>query len=152
MVSTFSFSKSEPYIIEAFYGQDSHIVVDSYKSITFPFNLSSNEKVQNQLRVEVNKTAIPKMIAMKKTLDPNLDELEVGRILSKIYVDASIEFMNTNGFEKYRKQVESNNKSLAKAVGYGIEKLPAIVINKKYVVYGYQSISDAVRKYKESVR
>lgn len=51
---------------------------------------------------------------------------------------------------KYRSQIASAGRGITQGMKYGIEKIPAIVINRESIVYGLTNIDDAVAQYQRA--
>jgi hypothetical protein len=65
------------------------------------------------------------------------------------YMQAFSELQNGPSWPAVYRDLVASTEPEEKAIRYGIKKLPAIVINDKYIIYGVTSLKEAVRIYEK---
>ncbi|EIF42865.1 hypothetical protein DOK_11811 [gamma proteobacterium BDW918] len=68
------------------------------------------------------------------------------------YKAAFYEFLNSDQWPSMNTELEKANSVIFKAVQMRVEKIPAIVFDEKYVVYGVTSLAEAFAIYDRGVR
>lgn len=97
-------------------------------------NLDAKEHSERKLTTLVKSKfeAVPKKSGVKET-----------------YISAFSDIQNGPQWNAIYQEIVASAEPEEKAVRYGIKKIPAIVINDKYILYGIHSLKEAIRVYAE---
>lgn len=128
-----SLAHSRDFYTVLIFESDTHQVV---KDASLPsgsrlevYNLDALERSQQMLNQLVGEQVDPE----KSRRDPEA-----------AYQDAFFELLNSSKWSEISNQIDKSTAGLERAVRYQVKKVPAIIFDHRYVIYGVSSLSEAI--------
>ncbi|QFT57051.1 DUF1525 domain-containing protein [Microbulbifer sp. THAF38] len=86
---------------------------------------------------------------LKTLVKSKVDEVPKRGSVKEAYLSAFSDIQNGPQWNAIYQEIVASTEPEERAVRYGIKKIPAIVINDKYILYGIHSLEEAIRVYAE---
>lgn len=114
-------------------------------------------QVQQDVRLPLGIPVITHNLDAKEHAERKLTTLVKSKVdvaprkssVKEAYMSAFSDIQNGPQWNAIYKEIVASAEPEEKAVRYGIKKIPAIVINESYILYGIHSLNEAIRVYAE---